>query len=116
MRGLLSPCPRRISELPTASARAPRRSLCARRLPWFYSDDDDDDPIGNLGLDSDEPVGPPASDEEVLKATYEWVDAVIVHMKVCPFSSSTFKAGMPIGTVGYPLSRATTSEELYQVP
>lgn len=86
----------------------------ADELPWFYSDDDDDDPIGNLGLESDEPVGPPANDEEVLRATYEWVDAVIVHMKVCPFSSSTFKAGMPIGTVGYPLSRATTTEELYQ--
>lgn len=86
----------------------------ADELPWFYSDDDDDDPIGNLGLESDEPVGPPANDEEVLRATYEWVDAVIVHMKICPFSSSTFKAGMPIGTVGYPLSRATTTEELYQ--
>lgn len=88
--------------------------MTADELPWFYSDDDDADPIGQLNLESDEPVGPPASDEEVLRATYAWVDAVIVHMKVCPFSSSTFKAGMPIGTVDYPLSRAKTTEELYQ--
>ena len=88
--------------------------MTADELPWFYSDNDDDDPIGQLNLESDEPVGPPASDEEVLRATYAWVDAVIVHMKICPFSSSTFKAGMPIGTVGYPLSRAKTTEELYQ--
>jgi hypothetical protein len=98
------------------SRKEPDMELLAggEELPWFYLDDDEADPIGGLGLDDDAPPAPPASDEEVLDATYKWVDAVIVHMKVCPFSSSTFKAGLPIGGVCYPLSRATTSEEMYQ--
>ena len=56
----------------------------------------------------------PLEQRLVLAATFRWVEAVIVHMRVCPFSSSTHKAGLPIGSVGYPLCRGTTSEELYQ--
>jgi len=60
------------------------------------------------------PPPTPVSDEEVLQGTYRWVEAVIVKMKVCPFSSSVERAGLPAGGVTYPLSRATTVEELYQ--
>ena len=81
-------------------------------LPWFYSDDDDDDPFARFGETVEAP--PPATDEEVIDATTKWVDAVIVHMKVCPFSGSTYRAGLPVGGVTYPLCAATTAEELYQ--
>lgn len=60
------------------------------------------------------PPPPPVTDKEVIDATYKWVDAVIVKMKVCPFSSSVDRAGLPAGGVTYPLTRAKTVEELYQ--
>lgn len=60
------------------------------------------------------PPPAPVTDEQVLTETYKWVDAVIVKMKVCPFSSSVERAGLPAGGVTYPLTRATTVEELYQ--
>ena len=53
-------------------------------LPWFYSDDDADDPFARFGEEETE-APPPATDEEVIDAATDWVDAVIVHMKVCPF-------------------------------
>lgn len=88
-------------------------------LPWFFNDDDDDyDPVAEKeGLDGSggaAAAAPPASDEDVIAETEKWVDAVVVHMKVCPFSQTVHKAGLPIGGVTYPLCRATTAEELYQ--
>jgi len=41
------------------------------------------------------------------------VHGVIVHMKVCPFSSSVETAGMPIGGVTYPISHSETGEGIY---
>ena len=35
-------------------------------------------------------------------------------MKVCPFSSTADKAGVPIGGVTYPITHGTTGEEVYQ--
>ena len=55
-----------------------------------------------------------ASDEEVIAVTRKWVEAVIVQMKVCPFSSSADRAGLPAGGVSYPLTHASTGEEVYE--
>ena len=55
-----------------------------------------------------------ASDEEVIAVTRKWVEAVIVKMKVCPFSSSADRAGLPAGGVSYPLTHASTGEEVYE--
>ena len=55
-----------------------------------------------------------ASDECVLGQTRAWVQGIIVNMKVCPFSSTADKAGMPIGGVSYPISHARTGEEVYE--
>ena len=54
------------------------------------------------------------SDAEVDRLTREWVEAVIVKMKVCPFSSSADRAGLPIGGVTYPLTRAAHAEAVYE--
>lgn len=72
------------------------------------------DPYADL---DDEVAAPQAtaevSDEEVKAVTYKWVDAVIVKMKVCPFSSDVERAGLPAGVVSYPINRATIAEDIY---
>ena len=49
-----------------------------------------------------------------MAATRAWVEAVIVKMKVCPFSSTADRAGLPAGGVSYPLTHAATGEEVYE--
>lgn len=80
--------------------------------------DDDDDPFWSDFPDDDEQgvasnLLVAGSDAEVLAATRKWVEAVIVHMKVCPFSASADRAGMPQGGVSYPVTRAKTADEVY---
>lgn len=72
---------------------------------------DDDWPDFELEAGSAEAAA--ASDEEVLAVTREWVEAVICHMKVCPFSVSADRAGLPAGGVKYPITRAATADEVY---
>lgn len=71
----------------------------------------DDDPF-SLG-DGTEANLQDMSDDEIIAQTHKWVDAVIVHMKVCPFSSSIEKAGMPVGGVAYVICRAKSAEGVY---
>lgn len=83
------------------------------------ADDDDDDPFWSDFPDDDEPGGVAndllvaGSDAEVLAATRKWVEAVIVHMKVCPFSATADRAGLPQGGVAYPVTRAKSADEVY---
>lgn len=53
-------------------------------------------------------------DVDVLAATRAWVEGVIVKMRVCPFSSTADRAGLPAGGVSYPITRATSGEEVYE--
>lgn len=46
--------------------------------------------------------------------TVQWVEGVIVHMKVCPFSSSVDKAGLPVGGVTYPICHSSSAEGVYK--
>ena len=40
----------------------------------------------------------PKEDDVILKKTFEWVQAVVVDLGICPFTSSTAaRAGVPIG-------------------
>lgn len=82
-----------------------------------YADENygEDDPFAVLS-DEAMDIAPTndASDEQVMQMTRKWVEGIIVDMKVCPFSSTADKAGMPIGGVSYPLSHATTGEEVYE--
>lgn len=58
--------------------------------------------------------GEVADDEEVLTSTRAWVEAVIAHMKVCPFSSTADRAGLPAGGVSYPITHHTNGEGVYE--
>jgi hypothetical protein len=83
-----------------------------------FAVDDDDDPFWSDFPDDDKPqventLLVAGSNADVLSATRKWVEAVIVHMKVCPFSASADRAGMPQGGVSYPVTRAKTADEVY---
>ena len=58
--------------------------------------------------------GAVASDAEVLSSTRRWVEGIICKVKVCPFSSTADRAGLPAGAVTYPITHATTAEEVYE--
>lgn len=83
-----------------------------------YSDENngEEDPFAKFSDEAMDgvPDGTGAPDEEVLEQTRKWVEGIIVDMKVCPFSSTADKAGMPIGRVSYPISHATCGEQVYQ--
>lgn len=95
----------------------------AKGSSGFSADDDEYfggfDPFADLEarLGGSSVVQPKNSgtDDQVLSLTRKWVEAVIVEMKVCPFSASADFAGLPMGGVQYPINRATTADEVYQV-
>jgi hypothetical protein len=78
------------------------------------------DPFEKLGAEADAEMNKRAGadgwpdDAEVLASTRSWVEGVIVEMKVCPFAGTADTAGLPSGGVTYPLSHATTGEEVYE--
>ncbi|KAL1526568.1 hypothetical protein AB1Y20_015276 [Prymnesium parvum] len=83
--------------------------------------DESTDPFGpdSIFADGDDPFAeppppPPPPDDVLLSETQKWVDSVIVHMKVCPFSSSVEKAGLPVGGVTYPICHSSTAEGVYK--
>ena len=75
-----------------------------------------DDPFAALddGLAFGDKISSFASDACVLGQTRAWVEGVIVDMKVCPFSVDANRAGLPVGGVTYPITHATTGEEVYE--
>jgi hypothetical protein len=76
---------------------------------------EDDDPYAAYANEAVEALeGEMASDEEVLSSTRAWVEAVIAHMKVCPFSSTADRAGLPAGGVSYPITHHTNGEGVYE--
>merc|ERR1719421_2374247 len=66
------------------------------------------------GIDEAGPAQRMASDAEVLTASRDWVEGIICKVKVCPFSSTADRAGLPSGGVSYPITHATTGEEVYE--
>lgn len=70
-----------------------------------YSDDSDEEML---------PIFPvEASDEIVLTDTKKWVQAVIADFGVCPFTSDSKRAGIPMGEIRYIISRATGADEAF---
>ena len=91
------------------------RSFRQAEYGEFEEDYGESDPFAQLSDDAmDRAPSGYASDECVLGQTRAWVEGIIVDMKVCPFSSSADKAGLPIGGVSYPITHATTGEEVYE--
>jgi hypothetical protein len=66
------------------------------------------------GIDEAGPAQRMASDAEVLTTSRDWVEGIICKVKVCPFSSTADRAGLPSGGVTYPITHATTGEEVYE--
>ncbi|KAA8490799.1 hypothetical protein FVE85_1246 [Porphyridium purpureum] len=70
---------------------------------------------GEKELSPEHLLGPvPESEQEILQKTFEWVQAVIVDLGVCPFtSSSASRAGVPMGEVRYEIVTQSTPEEVF---
>ena len=97
-----APCPMLLLR----SFRQPRPSESA-------SEDSEYDPYAGVTEDVAEQVsGDVPSDEQMLSETRAWVEAVICKMKVCPFSSTADRAGIPVGGVTYPITCGTSSVEV----
>jgi len=88
-----------------------------------FSADDDDDwddweiDTSKLLIDEDDSSTKKKqliTNDEILKATKDWNEAVICQMGICPFTTSATRAGLPLGEVHYPISHSTLSEEIYR--
>ena len=104
-----------------AAPPAPLLLLKSYQSAGFSDFFGDDDPFAaleaRLGAEGGGDFGAAAaraSEEEILAETHKWVQAVIVDMKVCPFSNGVHTAGVPMGGVTYPLCRAEGAEAIYQ--
>lgn len=100
---------------------APYPMLLLRSFTRKADFDESTDPFGpdSIFADGDDPFAeppppPPPPEDIILQETHKWVDGVIVHMKVCPFSSSVEKAGLPVGGVTYPICHSSTAEGVYR--
>ena len=56
----------------------------------------------------------PDDDATLVKVSKDWVAAMIADMGVCPFTTSSSRAGLPLGEVHYPVSRVALTEEMYR--
>ena len=55
----------------------------------------------------------PDSDEEIIRISKEWVHKICSDMGICPFTSGSDKAGLPIGPVYYTVDRCSSMEDMY---
>ena len=94
------------------------RSFSRPHLTNFTDEYGMDDPFASLPDDDVNTEhfcidGTPA-DEAVVAATRAWVEGIICQVKVCPFSATADRAGLPQGGVTYPLTHARIGEEMYE--
>jgi hypothetical protein len=100
---------------------APHPTLLLRSFvrsgPALWPEADGEDPFaeppgeGQAEAASGEMI---ADDATLLAETRAWVEAVICHMKVCPFAGTADRAGLPAGGVSYPITHAGTAEKTYE--
>jgi hypothetical protein len=55
----------------------------------------------------------PDDDDEIMRVTKEWVAKICSDMGICPFTSGSESAGLPIGPVFYTIDRSTSMEDMY---
>lgn len=55
----------------------------------------------------------PDNDDEIFRISKEWVAKICSDMGICPFTSGSDKAGLPIGPVYYTIDRSTSMEDMY---
>eukprot|EP00968_Pinguiococcus_pyrenoidosus_P014784 scaffold1350_cov249-Pinguiococcus_pyrenoidosus.AAC.10 len=54
------------------------------------------------------------SDAELVEINKRWVQSVVAGLGVCPFATSSERAGLPLGEVAYPIVRCTDAETMYK--
>lgn len=57
----------------------------------------------------------PDDDGLIIDVTKAWVNKMMSDMGICPFTSGSEKAGLPMGDVYYTVDRSTTMEEMYAI-
>jgi len=77
-------------------------------------DDDDFDDEEDDEEDLPEVVDKiPDNDEDIVDITKSWVRKLMSDMGVCPFTTGSDKAGVPIGPIYYTTDRCSSIEEMY---
>lgn len=76
----------------------------------------EDDDTGAPADDAGDRLAPAAelTDDEIETLARDWVQAVVAGLGVCPFATSSSRAGLPLGDVSYPIDRAVSAEEIYE--
>jgi len=91
------------------------KSFQARELTEYEKEYGEPDPFAALPSEAMDGIAAmTASDDDIMTQTRSGVEAIICKMKVCPFSSTADIAGIPAGGVSYPLTHASTGEEVYE--
>lgn len=77
----------------------------------YAYDDYSDDAGSDVEL---KPIFPIETDDAIiLKDTKEWVNKVIADFGICPFTINSNKAGIPVGSVRYTVSRTVSPDEAF---
>ena len=56
----------------------------------------------------------PEDDDVIYDTTKSWVNTMMSNMGVCPFTSGSDMAGLPMGKVFYEIERTNLAESLYE--
>ena len=60
------------------------------------------------------PIQHDLGDDEALRCSKDWVNAIVSDAGICPFSLSADRAGLPLGDVRYDTTRAEDTETCFQ--
>ena len=60
------------------------------------------------------PIQHDLGDDEALRCSKDWVNAIVSDAGICPFSLSADRAGLPLGDVRYDVTRADDTETCFQ--
>ena len=60
------------------------------------------------------PIQHDLGDDDALKCSKDWVNAIVSDAGICPFSLSADRAGLPLGDVRYDVTRADDTETCFQ--
>ena len=113
----------------------PANSIIVKNVPrstnadvWDeFADDDEDDFLSPemrerlKALDAETappvdkcPIQHDLGDDEALRCSKDWVNAIVSDAGICPFSLSADRAGLPLGDVRYDVTRADDTETCFQ--
>jgi len=75
--------------------------------------DDEEEMEGDGEDDLPEVDALPDDDEEIIDITKNWVRKLMSDMGVCPFTTGSEMAGLPLGSIYYTTDRRSSMEEMY---